>query len=224
MSALVQVAGIIDEAEAQMLCEAGVDWLGFPLRLPSGKDDITEYDAAKAIAGLPAPHQGVLISYLTDAAEVAGFCRELGVRAVQLHGDVEDEQLRILKDIAPELYVLKSLVVRTDNAKELLAQVDRTADVVDMFITDTFDPRTGAKGATGLLHDWSVSAELVARSPKPLMMAGGLSPDNVADAIRLVSPAAVDAHSLLEGADGRKDAVKVRDFVTRARDAFAEIN
>ncbi|RMB77699.1 phosphoribosylanthranilate isomerase [Rhodococcus sp. SBT000017] len=224
MSALVQVAGIIDEAEAQMLCEAGVDWLGFPLRLPSGKDDITEYDAAKAIAGLPAPHQGVLISYLTDAAEVAGFCRELGVRAVQLHGDVEDEQLRILKDIAPELYVLKSLVVRTDNAKELLAQVDRTADVVDMFITDTFDPRTGAKGATGLLHDWSVSAELVARSPKPLMMAGGLSPDNVADAIRQVRPAAVDAHSLLEGADGRKDAVKVRDFVTRARDAFAEIN
>ncbi|MGB2719168.1 MAG: phosphoribosylanthranilate isomerase [Rhodococcus sp. (in: high G+C Gram-positive bacteria)] len=224
MSALVQVAGIIDEAEAQMLCEAGVDWLGFPLRLPSGKDDITESDAAKAIAGLPAPHQGVLISYLTDAAEVAGFCRELGVRAVQLHGDVEDEQLRILKDIAPELYVLKSLVVRTDNAKELLAQVDRTADVVDMFITDTFDPRTGAKGATGLLHDWSVSAELVARSPKPLMMAGGLSPDNVADAIRQVRPAAVDAHSLLEGADGRKDAVKVRDFVTRARDAFAEIN
>lgn len=224
MSALVQVAGIIDEAEAQMLCEAGVDWLGFPLRLPSGKDDITEYDATKAIAGLPAPHQGVLISYLTDAAEVAGFCRELGVRAVQLHGDVEDEQLRILKDIAPELYVLKSLVVRTDNAKELLAQVDRTADVVDMFITDTFDPRTGAKGATGLLHDWSVSAELVARSPKPLMMAGGLSPDNVADAIRQVRPAAVDAHSLLEGADGRKDAVKVRDFVTRARDAFAEIN
>ncbi|CCQ13973.1 N-(5'-phosphoribosyl)anthranilate isomerase [Rhodococcus sp. AW25M09] len=224
MNALVQVAGIIDEAEAQMLCNAGVDWLGFPLRLPSGKDDITELDAAKAIAGLPAPHQGVLISYLTDAAEVAGFCRELGVRAVQLHGDVEDEQLRILKDIAPELYVLKSLVVRSDNAKELLAQVDRTADVVDMFITDTFDPRTGAKGATGLLHDWSVSAELVERSPKPLMMAGGLSPDNVADAIRQVRPAAVDAHSLLEGADGRKDAVKVRDFVTRARDAFAEFN
>lgn len=224
MNALVQVAGIIDEAEAQMLCAAGVDWLGFPLRLPSGNDDITEHDAAKAIAELPAPHQGVLISYLTDAAEVAGFCRELGVRAVQLHGDVEDEQLRILKDIAPELYVLKSLVVRSDNAKELVAQVDRTADVVDMFITDTFDPRTGAKGATGLLHDWSVSAELVARSPKPLMMAGGLSPDNVADAIRQVRPAAVDAHSLLEGADGRKDAVKVRDFVMRARDAFAEIN
>lgn len=223
MNTLVQVAGIIDEAEAQMLCEAGVDWLGFPLRLPSGKDDITEHDATKAIAGLPAPHQGVLISYLTDAAEVAGFCHELGVRAVQLHGDVEDEQLRILKDIAPELYVLKSLVVRSDNAKELLAQVDRTADVVDMFITDTFDPRTGAKGATGLLHDWSVSAELVARSPKPLMMAGGLSPDNVADAIMQVRPAAVDAHSLLEGADGRKDAVKVRDFVTRARAAFAEI-
>nr|WP_296767434.1 phosphoribosylanthranilate isomerase [Rhodococcus sp. (in: high G+C Gram-positive bacteria)] len=224
MNALVQVAGIIDDEEARMLCESGVDWLGFPLRLPSGKDDITEHDAAKAIAGLPAPHQGVLISYLTDAAEIAAFCGELGVRSVQLHGDVADTELRILKDIAPELYVLKSLVVRSDNAQELLAQVDRTADVVDMFITDTFDPRTGAKGATGLLHDWSVSAELVARSPKPLMMAGGLSPANVADAIRQVRPAAVDAHSLLEGADGRKDPAKVREFVVRAREAFAEID
>lgn len=224
MNALVQVAGIIDEAEARMLCEQGVDWLGFPLRLPSGKDDISEHDAAKAIAGLPAPHQGVLISYLTDAGEIAEFCAELGVRAVQLHGDVDVAQLRLLDEAAPDLYVLKSLVVRSDNAAELLDQVDRTAEYVDMFITDTFDPRTGAKGATGLLHDWSVSAELVARSPKPLMMAGGLSPENVADAIRKVKPAAVDAHSLLEGIDGRKDPVKVRDFVTRARAAFAEID
>lgn len=223
MNALVQVAGIIDEAEAQMLCQEGVDWLGFPLRLPSGKDDISEQDAAKIIAGLPAPHQGVLISYLTESSDIASLCRELGVRAVQLHGDVEDSELRALKAIAPDLYVLKSLVVRSDNSAELLAQVDRSAEHVDMFITDTFDPSTGAKGATGLLHDWSVSAELVARSPKPLMLAGGLSPDNVADAIREVRPAAVDAHSLLEGADKRKDAAKVREFVTRARAAFAEI-
>lgn len=223
MKALVQVAGIIDDAEAHMLCEAGVDWLGFPLRLPSGNDDISEEDAAKIIAGLPAPHRGVLISYLTVAEEIAEFCRSLGVSAVQLHGDVDDAELHSLKTTAPDLYVLKSLVVRSDNATELLDQVDRTAPFVDMFITDTFDPRTGAKGATGLLHDWSVSAELVARSPKPLMMAGGLSPDNVADAIRQVRPAAVDAHSLLEGGDGRKDASKVRQFVTRARAAFDEI-
>ncbi len=200
-----------------------MDWLGFPLRLPSGKDDISEAAATKIIATLNTPQAGVLISYLTDADEVSTFCTELGVTAVQLHGDVEVEQLRKLKAKRPDLYVLKSLVVREDNAEELLALVDQCADAVDMFITDTYNPATGAKGATGLTHDWSVSAELVRRSPKPLMLAGGLTPDNVAAAIRQVRPAAVDAHTGLEGANGRKDLEKTRRFVAEARLAFNEI-
>ncbi|KOU63957.1 N-(5'-phosphoribosyl)anthranilate isomerase [Streptomyces sp. MMG1533] len=220
---LVQVAGIIDAAEADMVIAEGADWIGFALRLPSGKDDIAEQDAAVIIKGLDAPHAGVLISYLTDAEEVSEFCHELGVVAVQLHGDVATEELRRLKEIRPELFVLKSLVVKEDNADELLKLVDETHPYVDMYITDTFDPKTGAKGATGLTHDWSVSAELVRRSPKPLMMAGGLNPENVGDAIRTVRPAAVDAHTGLEGPDGRKDRAKVAKFVTEARRAFDEI-
>lgn len=224
MDRLTQVAGIIDKAEAAMLCEEGVDWLGFPLRLPSGRDDISEADATAIVSGLSSAHSGVLISYLTQADEISAFCTELGVAAVQLHGDVPAEQLRLLKAARPDLYVLKSLVVREDNAAELLALVDEVADAVDMFITDTFNPATGAKGATGLTHDWSVSAELVRRSPKPLMLAGGLTADNVAEAILQVRPAAVDAHTGLEGADGRKDRAKVRKFVTEARRAFAQLD
>jgi phosphoribosylanthranilate isomerase len=220
---LVQVAGIIDAAEADMIIGEGADWLGFALRLPSGKDDIAEQDAAAIIKGLEAPHAGVLISYLTDAEEVSAFCHELGVVAVQLHGDVATGELRRLKELRPELFVLKSLVVKEDNADELLKLVDETHPYVDMYITDTFDPKTGAKGATGLTHDWSVSAELVRRSPKPLMMAGGLNPENVGDAIRTVRPAAVDAHTGLEGPDGRKDQAKVAKFIAEARRAFDEI-
>ncbi|KJY35651.1 MULTISPECIES: phosphoribosylanthranilate isomerase [Streptomyces] len=220
---LVQVAGIIDAEEAKLLAEEGVDWFGFPLRLPSGKDDISEAAATEIIAGLTAPQEGVLISYMVDADEISEFTTQLGVKAVQLHGDVTPEELRKLKAIRPDLYVLKSLVVKEDNAEELLQFVDEVAEFVDMFITDTFNPATGAKGATGLTHDWNVSAELVRRSPKPLMMAGGLSPENVADAIRFVKPAAVDAHSLLEGEDRRKDRAKVAKFVAESRKAFAEI-
>lgn len=220
---LVQVAGIIDAAEADMIIGEGADWLGFALRLPSGKDDIAEQDAAAIIKGLDAPHAGVLISYLTDAEEVSAFCHELGVVAVQLHGDVATGELRRLKELRPELFVLKSLVVKEDNADELLKLVDETHPYVDMYITDTFDPKTGAKGATGLTHDWSVSAELVRRSPKPLMMAGGLNPENVGDAIRAVRPAAVDAHTGLEGPDRRKDRAKVAKFIAEARRAFDEI-
>lgn len=166
----------------------------------------------------------MLISYLTDAEEISAFCTELGVTAVQLHGDVEAAELRKLKASDPGLYILKSLVVREDNAEELGELVDEVADTVDMFITDTYSPATGAKGATGLTHDWVVSADLVRRSPRPLMMAGGLTAENVADAIRQVRPAAVDAHTGLESADGRKDAAKVRKFVAESRRAFAALD
>ncbi len=224
MEKLIQVAGIIDAEEARLLSEEGVDWLGFPLRLPSGKDDISETAATQIISKLASSQAGVLISYMTDADEVSAFCSQLGVTAVQLHGDVEPEQLRKLKSMRPDLYVLKSLVVREDNANELLALVDECAEFVDMFITDTFDPATGAKGATGLTHNWSVSAELVRCSSKPLMMVGGLTAENVADAIRQVRPAAVDAHTGLEGADGRKDRSKIKRFVAEARSAFFELD
>jgi phosphoribosylanthranilate isomerase len=223
MRGLTQVAGIIDKAEAELLCELGVDWLGLPLRLPKHNEDISEQDAMAVIASVPEPHRAVVITYLTDADDIREFCAVLGVRTVQLHGDVARGQLRALKNSDPGLTVLKSLVVREGNTDELLRTVEETSDWVDMFITDTYNPATGAKGATGMVHDWSVSAELAARSPKPLMLAGGLSPDNVAAAIEQVRPAAVDAHTALEDASGRKDREKVRRFVEESRAAFARL-
>ncbi|MFW6640674.1 phosphoribosylanthranilate isomerase [Nocardiopsis algeriensis] len=220
---MVQVAGIIDRAEADMIVGEGADWLGFALRLPAKNEDISEKDAAAIIEAIQPEHKGVIITYLTDADEIKAFCAELGVSAIQLHGDVPSGELRRLRAIAPDLYVLKSLVVKADNIDELTKVVEHSAEWVDMFITDSFDPATGAKGATGLVHDWDVSAELVRLSPRPLMLAGGLNPENVAAAIERVRPAAVDAHTGLEDATGRKDRIKVRTFVREARAAFARI-
>jgi len=223
MQGLIQVAGIIDAAEAALVCEEGADWLGFALRLPAKNEDLSEADAAAIIAGLQPPHRGVVITYLTDADEIKAFCAELGVDTIQLHGDVSASELRKLRAIDPDLYVLKSLVVKEDNIDELATIVDETAEFVEMFITDTFNPATGAKGATGLVHDWGISAELVRISPKPLMLAGGLNPDNVAAAIEQVRPAAVDAHTGLENATRRKDRAKVRRFVEQSRQAFERL-
>lgn len=223
MQGLIQVAGIIDQAEADLIIEEGADWLGFALRLPAKNEDLSEMEAAAIINKIQPEHKGVIITYLTDADEIKAFCAELGVGAIQLHGDVAPAELRKLRDIDPELYVLKSLVVKADNIGELAGIVEDSAEWVDMFITDSFNPATGAKGATGLVHDWAISAELVRISPRPLMLAGGLNPDNVADAIEEVRPAAVDAHTGLEDATGRKDRLKVRKFVEESRKAFTRI-
>jgi len=94
--------------------------------------------------------------------------------------------------------------------------------VCDAFITDTFDPSTGASGATGRVHDWRVSAELVRSCLRPVILAGGLNPANVREAILSVCPAAVDVHTGVETSDGSKDPELVRAFVRAARVGFAE--
>lgn len=218
---IVQVAGVHDAAEARLLLRCGVHWLGFPLRLPVHREDLTEEAAAEVIAGLPPEAMPVLITYLERAVDVGALARRIGARAVQLHGPFESAELRRLRRAAPDLLLVKSLVVTPDNQGELEADVVRFAADVDAFITDTFDPATGASGATGLAHDWRRSAVLAALSPRPLFLAGGLCPGNVRRAIAAVRPAGVDCHTGVEGPDGRKDEARVRAFVAEALAGFA---
>lgn len=220
---LVQVAGVIDRAEAQLLIDCGVRYLGFPLRLPVNAEDLSEAQAAALIAGLPESVHGVLITYLDRAQAVLDFCAELGVEIVQLHGAIEPQELVKIRMQAPQLQIIKSLVVRGDNLDELKQSIAATAPFIDAYITDTFDPVSGAEGATGLTHDWEIDRKLVELSPRPVILAGGLNPDNVADAIRTVRPFGVDVHTGIEGADGRKDRGMTSLFVSEAARAFAAI-
>jgi phosphoribosylanthranilate isomerase len=216
----VQVAGVIDRAEADLLVECGVDFLGFPKRLAFHREDQSDDDAAAIVRRLPAATRAMLITYLADAKAIADLAAFLGVAGVQVHGAIERHELARLRERAPRLLLVKSLVVRADNAAALAKDVETFAPLVDAFLTDTFDPATGATGATGRTHDWSVSARLVELSGKPVILAGGLNPSNVADAIARVRPASVDSHTGVEGADGRKRRGKVESFVASARQAF----
>lgn len=200
--------------------ECGVDWLAFPLQLHHHPEDITEREAAGIIAGLSSPHRAVLITYLDDAREVVTLSGRLGVKIVQLHGDISLDELEAIRGLDPDLTIVKSLVIGCDDRHGLESWLSRFAPYVDAFITDTFDPSSGARGATGLVHDWRVSRTVVECSPKPVILAGGLTPLNVARAIEVVKPAGVDAHTGLEDTRGRKDAKRVRAFVTAARRGF----
>ena len=87
---------------------------------------------------------------------------------------------------------------------------------MDGLLTDTYAPETGASGPP-VSHDWAVSRGLVELSPKPVILAGGLTPANVRQAIVEVRPAGVDVHTGVEAASGRKDRDKVLAFVAEAR-------
>ena len=218
---LIQIAGVIDAAEAQMLQQCGVRYLGFPLRLPVHREDLTEEEAAAIIKSLAPPVFGVLITYIDEASEIAALCHALGARIVQLHGDIGRDEVKRLKALAPSLTVIKSLVVGMRDDKALEAMARELSPLVDAFITDTFDPKTGASGATGKIHDWRVSRRLVEAVDRPVILAGGLTPENVKRAILEVRPAGVDSHTGVEDSTGRKSRDKVRQFLSEAQEAFA---
>lgn len=221
---LIQVAGVFDLEEANMLARCGVHVVGIPLRLPVNTPDLSEEQAKELIRRLPEMLTPVLITYETDAQRLLDLIDFLNVPVLQMHADPPGVDLfERVKRFMPHLYIIKSLVIRPETAvDDLKRRVDAYSEHVDAFITDTFDPSTGATGATGKPHDWEVSRALVEYSSLPVIHAGGLTPKNVGQAIHSVAPAGVDAHTGLEGVDGRKDETLVKEFVKEATEAFKE--
>ena len=220
---VIHIAGVIDQAEAEMLVTCGEVFLGFPFRLAKHKEDLPEEEASRIIRSLRPGVTCLLITYLSDAQQIVKLCRKLGVSYVQLHGDIATDELARLKAMWPELRIVKSLIVGDANLAELEQEIEKSAPHVDGYITDTYDRSTGAKGATGKTHDWVIDRRLVDISPRPVIMAGGLNPENVREAIRQVHPAGVDVHTGIEGADGRKDRELTRKFIAEAKAGFEEM-
>jgi phosphoribosylanthranilate isomerase len=219
----IQIAGVKNLEEAEMLISKGVRFVGFPLRLTVNAEDTTEAEAREIIARIKDKSFPVLISYLAKADEIIEFCNYLNVGIVQLHGEVEVEEFIKLKRLAPEIKVIKSLVVKKDNIVELEEIISETEQYVDAYITDTYDPETGAEGATGKTHDWNISKRLISLTEKPVVLAGGLNAENVFYAIVEVKPSGVDSHTGVENSAGDKDPEKVEAFANNANKAFEKI-
>lgn len=219
----IQIAGVRDIAEAKLLTGCGVRYLGFPLRLPVNQEDLSEAEAASIIRALRPPAYGVAITYQDDADEVSEFMEYLGASLIQLHGDISLKALRKLRRIRPDIKIIKSLVIGERSHGRVVAAARALGPFVDAFITDTYDPATGASGATGKTHDWKVSRELAGMTSTPVILAGGLSPANVRAAILAAGPAGVDVHTGVEDSAGRKDALKVRSFLSEAHAGFSQL-
>jgi len=205
MPVRVQIAGVSTLDEAVALERAGADALGFTLRLPSGvHDGLTETTARGIIAALAPFISSVVITYVDNAREATDLCRFLGVTAIQLHGDF------------PHIKIVRAVHV---TGPEAIASARTLERRVDAIILDTYDPVTGRHGATGKTHDWAISREIVSTVRVPVILAGGLTPANVADAIHTVRPWAVDVHTGVENPDSSCNLAAMRTFITNAKAA-----
>ena len=128
------------------------------------------------------------------------------------------DAVRILRKNLPSIAIMQAISVAGPEAEKIALAYEK---VVDFIILDTKSPDITGIGASGETHDWRISREIVKRSKIPVILAGGLSPENVAEAISVVRPWGVDSltytNRLLPGGGFRKDLERIRQFVTIAR-------
>ncbi|HEY8490819.1 MAG TPA: phosphoribosylanthranilate isomerase [Dehalococcoidia bacterium] len=211
----VQIAGISTLEDALAADRFGADAVGFTLRLPDGPHDgLTEAGAREIIERLPPFITPVLITYVDNAREAIDLCRYLRVTALQLHGPIEPGQIRRIKEELPYLKVIKGINVVGESS---LVEARRFEAAVDALILDTYDRESGRRGATGRPHDWRISARVVREVRVPVMLAGGLTPENVGAAIAEVRPWGVDVHTGIETPEGAKDLNRMRIFIAAAK-------
>jgi phosphoribosylanthranilate isomerase len=204
---LIKVCGITNPADALAAVEAGADALGFNFYRRSPRY-IEPAGARAIIERLPARVLcvGVFVNE-AEPQEVARLAEVSGIGALQLHGDETPEYCRALR----ERYVIKALRAGAGFAPERVSEYETQAHLLDAF-------SHAAYGGTGRTVDWSLARRARELTPR-LFLAGGLSPENVAEAIAAVEPYAVDACSSLESAPGRKDLKRVRAFIKSVRGA-----
>ena len=208
----IQIAGISSLEDALAVERAGADAIGFTIGLPRGPHNgLDEWRARDIIRALPPFIVPTLITYHDLAVEVIALCRTMGVQTVQLHGGAEPGQIERMRESVPGLKVIH---VTGPEVIDCAAEVEPLCDAI---ILDSRDAKSGKTGATGLTHDWSVSAEIARKSSRPVILAGGLTPENVAEAIEIVRPWAVDVHTGVERRDGTTDHDRVRAFVKAVR-------
>jgi phosphoribosylanthranilate isomerase len=211
----VKICGITNVEDALLACELGADAIGLNFYEKSRRC-ISPFAASRIIQKLPPFVAAVGVYVNWQAAPVTTLAKALGLSAAQLHGD---EPPKLVSEIAKKVSVIKALHVGKGSALPPFAKYQGAT----VFLLDA--PHSGQYGGTGHSTDWSL-AHTAAKSRR-ILLAGGLTPENVAEAILAVRPYAVDVTTGVESKAGKKDPAKLRAFfaaVNRANQTLDPLN
>ena len=201
----IKICGITNLDDALAAVAAGADVLGFNFYKPSPRY-ITPQHAREIIEQLPNSVQAIGVFVNEELEIVRAIAGEAGLRALQLHGD---ETPAYCRELARDHYVIKTFAVSDSFDLETTRAYE-----VEAIMLDT--KHNSLRGGTGRVFDWSVAQRLAPAIPK-LFLAGGLSPENIENAVKTVRPFAVDACSALEDRPGKKNEERMRVFVNTVR-------
>ncbi len=220
----IQIYTMQTPEEAAAIAQLGVDHIGVS---PAHKNlpGEVDYDTARAIfAAVPenVTKVALTVDEDLDAIEEMVHATEPDiVHLCGLMGAVPPDAVRELRRRLPDVAIMQAISV---DGPEAIEEAIRYQEVADYLILDTQAPDIPGVGASGVTHDWNISRAIVQQTRIPVILAGGLSPENVADAIRAVRPWGVDSlthtNKPLSGGGFRKDIERVRQFVAAARGAL----
>ncbi len=205
----IKLCGMTRPEDARAAEAAGANAVGF-IFAPSPRQITAEQ--ARRISKELGPfisRVGVFVNATRD--EIAAVLDQVDLDVLQLHGSETPEQVEALLPLGRR--VIKSIRVKD---AESLARLDEYP--VDTFLLDSYVP--GVPGGTGHIFDWSLATEIARK--RRIILAGGLTPDNVAEAIKVVQPFGVDTSSGVEESPGVKDHEKMQQFIARARSSYHE--
>jgi len=202
----VKICGITNWGDARRAVESGADLLGFNFVATSPRY-VTPAKARRIVKKLPARVSAVGVFQNENEAKMLEIARKVGLDQLQLHGDERPEEVARLKR---RLGVIKALRVKKPfRAGQLTAYKGADAILLDAYSRK-------ARGGTGKTFDWQIARQ-ARRAGRRIFLAGGLTPENVAEAIRTARPYAVDVCSGVESRPGKKDAAKMRGLMSAVK-------
>ncbi len=212
----VKICGLTRPEDVRAAVEGGADALGFVVGSPASPRNLTLGQAKHLTRCMPAFAFKVAVTSSQDFQTVRKICSELSPHSVQLHRHNQEFVSQIRKT-NPEVTLILAAAIEDRPSVLKAEEISKHSDAL---LADSPDSR--GMGGTGRTHNWKLTASLRRKiAPRPLILAGGLTPSNVRAAIRTVRPYAVDVSSGVERMPGIKDHEKVRGFIMRAKEQTA---
>ncbi|MDP2844740.1 MAG: phosphoribosylanthranilate isomerase [Candidatus Methanoperedens sp.] len=210
----VKICGIKADRDLNMAINAGADAVGFITEVPvDSPRKISISEASRLISKVPVFVTSVLVIMPETAQQAIRMIKTAKPGAVQVHNAMAISELMQIKESGVKL--IKTIPVSLNSEPgALIKQISELSGIADAVLLDTVID--GKTGGTGVQHNWEISSEVVLHAGMPVILAGGLNPDNIKDAVRSVRPYAVDTASGVE-TDGKKDEKKVTAFINNAR-------
>lgn len=208
----VKICGITRLEDLEFTVNAGADFVGFIVNVPSSPRNLKQDAAARLISAVPTSVKSVVVTILKSLEDLTSIM-QLGADYIQLHGE-PSLLIRLAEEVRGE-GIIGAVNARLPNALELAIEYSKVFEIV---LVDSLTDN--GSGGSGRVHDWRLSRIIRDKlQPKPLILAGGLTPENVAVAINIVKPYAVDVSTGVELRPGIKDPGKVLAFIKRAKEA-----